>query len=327
MTAAIKTQSRKSSSSPLAKTGYAQCGKIRIHYQDEFLVDRDTGLDKIIVLIAGLGTQLTIWPQPFIDRLVAEGYRVIRFDNRDIGHSSEVTSQVNINLPKSVLRSRLKLPMSSDYTLFDMAQDVLGLIDHLELNKVHIVGVSMGGMIGQIFAALYPHRCSSLTSMMSSTNNPLLPPPRLDVLLAAMGVGVAKGHTKEVAVARSLSFWNKIASPDYPTPNTEIKRRIAADFDRSYRPSGYLRQANAIVATGDFSHLLRRVNCPTLVIHGDKDPFVKLRAGIASSKAIPNAELKVVNGMGHDLPLQLIPRLCDMVIYNTRKEKINAVSV
>ncbi|RLP55994.1 MAG: alpha/beta hydrolase [Ketobacter sp.] len=293
------------------RQGQANCGPVTIHYQDEGYLT-----DKPLLLIMGLGSQLTLWPTELVNTLVDEGFRVIRFDNRDIGLSSSANNGIDADLKKAMLRSRLRLPIKSNYTLFDMVSDCINLLDHLDLPKVHVVGASMGGMIAQLFAALYPHRTLSLTSIMSTTNEPWLPMPRMDILLNMAGYGVPRGHEKEIAIARSLQFWKKISSPMYPTPDEEILARLAADFDRAYRPSGYLRQSHAIIATGGFRKLLRNIDCPTQIIHGSSDPLVNKRGGIDSAKSIRRAKLELIKGMGHDFPKQLLPRLGELIAYN-----------
>ncbi|WP_407656842.1 alpha/beta fold hydrolase [Ketobacter alkanivorans] len=269
-----------------------------------------------MILIMGLGSQLTLWPAQLVDNLISEGFRVIRFDNRDIGLSAVVSNGVRADLPNSMLRSRLRLPIESNYTLYDMVRDTAELLDALHIDKAHVVGASMGGMIAQLFSALYPHRTLSLTSIMSTTNEPGLPLPRWDILLNLGGFGVKKGHDKETAVMRSLQFWKKISSPKFPTPDDEIITRLQSDYDRSYRPASYLRQSHAIIATGGFKRLLSRINSPTQIVHGSSDPLVHKKGGIASAKAIRNAKLELISGMGHDFPKQLIPKLTELIVFN-----------
>lgn len=293
------------------RRGDASVHGITIHYQDEGFKE-----DPPLILIMGLGSQLTLWPQILVDNLVNEGFRVIRFDNRDIGLSSVVNNGLRADLPNAMLRSRLRLPIQSNYTLFDMVSDTAGLLDALNIDKAHIVGASMGGMIAQLFAALHPHRTLSLTSIMSTTNEPGLPLPRWDILLNLAGYGVKKGHDKETAVTRSLQFWKKVSSPKFPTPESEVMERMAADYDRSYRPAGYLRQSHAIIATGGFKRLLSRINRPTQIIHGTHDPLVHCKGGKASARAIKDAKLELISGMGHDFPKQLIPKITELITFN-----------
>ena len=293
------------------RRGNASVHGITIHYQDEGYQE-----DPALILIMGLGSQLTLWPQILVDNLVNEGFRVIRFDNRDIGLSSIINNGIQANLPSSMLRAQLRLPIQSNYTLYDMVSDTAGLMDALNIPQAHIVGASMGGMIAQLFAALHPHRTLSLTSIMSTTNETGLPLPRWDILLNLAGYGVKKGHDKETAVNRSLQFWRKVSSPKYPTPDAEVRERMEADYDRSYRPSSYLRQTHAIIATGGFKRLLSRINCPTQIIHGTHDPLVHCKGGKASAKAIRHAKLELIHGMGHDFPKQLIPKLTELITFN-----------
>jgi len=293
------------------RTGNAKVNGITLHYQDEGYIT-----DPAMILIMGLGSQLTLWPAQLVDNLISEGFRVIRFDNRDIGLSAVVSNGIRADLPNSMLRSRLRLPIKSNYTLYDMVRDTAELLDALHIDKAHVVGASMGGMIAQLFSALYPHRTLSLTSVMSTTNEPGLPLPRWDILLNLGGFGVKKGHDKETAVMRSLQFWKKISSPKFPTPDDEIIKRLQSDYDRSYRPASYLRQSHAIIATGGFKRILSRINSPTQIVHGNNDPLVHKKGGIASAKAIRNAKLELISGMGHDFPKQLIPKLTELIVFN-----------
>ncbi|HCB39595.1 MAG TPA: alpha/beta hydrolase [Gammaproteobacteria bacterium] len=306
----MSTQSKFNTHHPI-KRGDANVHGITLHYQEEGYSG-----DPAMILIMGLGSQLTLWPQQLVDNLVNEGFRVIRFDNRDIGLSSVVNNGVQADLPNAMLRSRLRLPITSNYTLYDMVSDTAGLLDALGIEQAHIVGASMGGMIAQLFSALYSHRTLSLTSIMSTTNEPGLPLPRWDILMNLAGYGVKKGHDKATAVQRSLQFWKKISSPKYPTPEHDIQQRIASDYDRSYRPASYLRQSHAIIATGGFKRLLSRINCPTQIIHGTDDPLVHKKGGIASAKSIPGAKLELIKGMGHDFPQQLLPKLTELIAFN-----------
>ncbi|MCG8534799.1 MAG: alpha/beta hydrolase [Pseudomonadales bacterium] len=303
------------------ETNNVNCNGISLHYIDEGNINNPP-----ILLVMGLGAQLTQWPQKMVDALVEEGFRVIRFDNRDIGLSAQTSKNIRFDLARDSMRARIGLPIKNNYTLYSMVEDVAGLLDALKLENVHIVGASMGGMISQLFSALYPHRTLSLTSIMSTTNESTLPLPRYDILFNLMGFGVEKGHEKDIAVRRTLKFWKKISSPDYPTPEDEILARIASDYERSYRPSGTLRQTHAIMATGGFRHLLHRINCPTQVIHGNKDPLVHMKGGIASAKAIPGSKLEIISGMGHDFPAQLLPKLVELITLNARQPNYSMVS-
>lgn len=298
------------------RTGNVNCNGVSIHYQDE-----GSESDPPILLIMGLGAQLTQWPQSMVNALIDEGFRVIRIDNRDVGLSSPSNSKIRFDLTRDSLKARLGIPIKNNYTLFSMVEDTAAVVDALKLGKVHVVGASMGGMIAQLFSALYPHRTASLTSIMSTTNDLNLPLPRVDILMNLVGYGIEKGHEKEVAVRRSLKFWKKISSPAYPTPESDMHERIALDFDRSYTPAGTLRQTHAILATGGFKHLLYRIKCPTQVIHGDKDPLVHMKGGIATYKAIPDSKLEIIRGMGHDFPIQLVPKLVELIAYNALTAK------
>lgn len=296
--------------------GDIHCGDVSIHYQDE-----GSQNNPAILLIMGLGSQLTFWPEELVSALIDCGFRVIRFDNRDIGLSGKSNKGVNIKLTKSAIKSGLGLRLKANYTLYDMVRDTACLINALNLAKVHVVGASMGGMIAQLFAAIYQHRTLSLTSIMSTTNERGYTRPRFDVMMNLAGYGVEKGSDRDTVIRRTLTFMNKISSPMYPTPESELLELIETSHDRAYRPGGQLRQSHAVIATGGFRRLLKRIDSPTQIIHGDSDPLIIMKGGIASYKAIPNAKLEIIRGMGHDFPMQLIPRLADLIIKNTRRSQ------
>src|SRR5476651_10187 len=242
-----------------------------------------------VLLIMGLGMQLTSWPDEFVDGLVEQGCYVIRFDNRDSGLSSKFDQFKRPNLPLAYLKSLVGWPLASPYKLADMADDARGLLDALGLQKVHVIGVSMGGMIGQIFAARHAERTLSLTSIMSSSGRRGLPGPTRAARNALIG------------------------SPAYPTPERQLRASIERAMARSVSPAGVARQMVAIAASGDRTPLLEKIRCPALVIHGAADPLVPLACGEATAQAIAGAELHVIEGMGHDLPPQLNERLLALI--------------
>lgn len=253
-----------------------------------------------IVLIMGLGMQLTAWPDPFCDLLVRSGFRVIRFDNRDIGLSTKLAHLGTPNLAWASLKHLLGMPLRNPYLLTDMAADTVGLLDGLDLERAHIVGASMGGMIAQLLAALYPQRTWSLTSIMSSSGDPRLPGPSHAVERALLS-RPDKPREVQSVVDHYVKFFHLIGSPGFPNDPTELREYLEKSVQRSYYPAGTARQLLAVAASGDRSHLLPKITAPTLVIHGDQDPLVPLAGGQDTAKKIPGARLKVVAGMGHDM--------------------------
>ncbi len=265
-----------------------------------------------IVLIMGLGMQLTGWPDEFCHGLVARGYRVVRFDNRDCGLSARTPGRKRANLLLAMAAAALGLPVRTAYTLEDMAGDAVGLMDGLRIKRAHIVGASMGGMIAQVLAARFPQRVLSLTSIMSSSGNRRLSRPSRParkVLLSRP----ANAADPESVIDHLVEMFGVIGSPAYPTTTAELRQRLGRSVRRAYEPAGTARQLLAIIAAGDRRKLLRTIAAPTLVIHGASDPLVPIAAGRDTAQNIPGAALLVIDGMGHDLPLALLPRLVEAI--------------
>jgi len=265
-----------------------------------------------ILLIMGLGMQLTAWPDDFVDGLTARGFQVLRFDNRDAGLSTQIDSFRPRGLVGALLRGAVGLPVDAPYRLHDMAADTVGLLDALGLQRVHVVGASMGGMVAQIVAAGYPQRVLSLTSIMSTSGARRLPPPRLQALLALVR-RPPKGATVDTLVDHYVRLFGVIGSPDHPTPQALLRERMLRSLSRAFRPAGTARQMLAIVATGDRSAELAAITAPTLVIHGSADPLVPPAAGRDTARRIRGAQLLMVPGMGHDLPHSLMPLLVEKI--------------
>ena len=265
-----------------------------------------------VLLIMGLGMQLISWPQEFVDGLVAQGCHVIRFDNRDSGLSTKFDGAGVPNLPLSYLKNLVGWPLRAAYTLPDMADDAKGLLEYLEIEHAHVIGVSMGGMIAQLFAARHPERTLSLTSIMSSSGRRGLPGPtpaaRKTILTPAPA-----GGSREQLVMHLVDTFRVIGSPDFPIPEHELRARIGRTLDRSVCPAGVARQLVAIAASGDRSHLLKQIRKPALVIHGASDPLVPVACGIDTARHIEGAALHIIEGMGHDLPPQLNARLLALI--------------
>ena len=265
-----------------------------------------------IVLIMGLGAQMIAWPEVFCQSLAGAGFRVIRYDNRDIGLSQKINPRKAVNIPLLLLRSKLGLSIKPPYTLKDMARDAIGVIDFLGIDKAHWVGASMGGMIAQIVTSEYPQRSLSLTSVMSSSGNPQL--PQASWKITKQLVSRPDARNEKAYLEHSLKTWGLIGSPDYPPTKAELTERILGSLHRSYSPKGYQHQAAAILESGDRRNLLKKIKRPTLVIHGKEDKLALVEAGIDTAKHIDGARLKLIEGMGHDLPRQLIPKLVRLIV-------------
>ena len=273
-----------------------------------------------IVLIMGLGMQLMAWPDSFCQELVARGYRVIRFDNRDCGLSGRAPGKKRANLLLAMAASALGLPVRTPYTLEDMAGDAVGLLDRLGIARAHIVGASMGGMIAQVLAAKFPQRVLSLTSIMSTSGNRKVSRPSKaarKVLLSRP----ADPKNPESVIEHLVEMFGVIGSPAYPSSKDELRQRLGRSVRRAYEPAGTARQLLAIIASGDRRKLLKTITAPTLVIHGAADPLVPVAAGRDTAQNIPGATLTLIEGMGHDFPEALLPRLaaaiadhCDKIL-------------
>jgi len=262
--------------------------------------------DPAVLLISGLGGQLIAWDDAFCQELVDRGLFVIRFDNRDVGLSSHLAGGP---LPDSSAMTA-SAAQAAPYTLADMAADAAGLIDNLGLDSAHVVGISLGGMIAQILAIERPERVLSLTSIMSTTGNDRVSQPteaaRALLLLPPVS-------TREGAMDRALLFNRALGSPAYRIDDTELRDRAARAFDRAFDPQGVVRQLLAAIITPDRTEDLRRLDLPTLVIHGAEDQLIAVSGGQATAEAIPGAELVVIEGMGHDLPRPLWPTVVERI--------------
>jgi proline iminopeptidase len=265
-----------------------------------------------LLLISGLGLQLTAWPDEFVEGLVELGFYVIRYDNRDTGLSTKFEHAGTPSLGLAWLKSLVRWPIKPPYTLEDMADDAIGVLSALGVARAHVVGMSMGGMIAQLMAAKFPSRVLSLTSIMSSSGRRGLPGPTPEVKRAMMRPPKA-GADADAMVDHGVRLLQTIASPTYPTPEKQLRRRVARALRRNCCPGGVVRQILAVSASGDRTPHLRSIAAPTLVIHGAADPLVPLACGEDTAQAIPNARLEVIEGMGHDLPTQLLERLLALI--------------
>ena len=264
-----------------------------------------------LLLVMGLGAQMTLWPVELCEALVARGYYVIRYDNRDVGLSTKFDAAGVPEVPAIIMAMMSGKPVNVPYTLHDMAADAMGLLDALGIAKAHIVGASMGGMIAQLIAADYPERTLSLTSIMSTTGNPTLPPAKPE----AMAVLTNRPPSPDLAtmIDFGVAAARIVGSPGYPQDEQRLRTRVKADFERSFAPTGFGRHIAAVVATGDRRAKLATVTAPTLVIHGDADPLVPVEGGHDTAANIKGAELMIIPGMGHDLPLQLVEQIADAI--------------
>lgn len=287
---------------------------IRLHYESFGDVDSST-----ILLIAGLGTQMIRWPVPFCENLVARGYRVIRFDNRDAGCSTHFIQHPAPELRALATAIAAGQKPNVPYTLYDMAADAIGLLDALGIGRAHLVGRSMGGMIAQIAASQYPQRVLSLTSIMSSTGNPALPSASQDVM--CMLTRSAPDPRKDEAgfLEHSLAFARRIASPGYPFDEEAHRAVILEETRRAYDPAGFGRQIAAIGASGDLRPLLARITVPSLVVHGAADPLIPPACGRDTAFSIRGAEYMLIAGMGHDLPAPLYHTVTDLIVGAARR--------
>lgn len=270
-----------------------------------------------LLLVMGLGAQLTLWPIELVEALVHRGYYVIRHDNRDIGLSQKFSEHGIPNFRRVALLRALGLRPRTPYTLADMADDAAALLTALGIDKAHVVGASMGGMIVQLMAVNHPDKLLSMTSIMSTTGNRRLPPPRKEAMQALLNRAPA-GATLEQVMPIGMHVSRAIGSPAYPAAEERLRANITRDYNRSFFPEGAARQIAAIVGDGDRRKRLKQVRTPTLVIHGVDDPLVPVEGGRDTAAAIPGAKLLEVPGMGHDLPLELVDTIADAVAEHAR---------
>jgi pimeloyl-ACP methyl ester carboxylesterase len=265
-----------------------------------------------LLLIMGLGAQMIGWPEAFCGRLADRGFRIIRFDNRDIGLSTKIEDAPKVDLAAAFMSAVAGRPLEAPYNLDDMARDAIGLMDALGLAKAHVVGASMGGMIAQIIAAKHGERARSLTSMMSTSGDPNLPQGK-PAAMASLTATRPPQSDREASIQFGVSVLRAIGSPGYPSPEPELRAIVERSFDRSYYPFGFARQMIAILASGSRVELLRTIRIPTLVLHGADDPLVPVEAGKDTARHIPGAALKIMPGWGHDIPAALIPNLVEAI--------------
>ena len=277
-----------------------------------------------VLLIMGLAAQLTHWPTDFIEALTGAGYRVVAFDNRDIGLSEKLHTK---RAPKPVTHALLArlLPFAglAPYTLEDMAEDAVGVLDALKIEQAHVIGVSMGGMIGQALCAAHPDRVLSFIPIMSSTNNPKLPKADPAIIREIFTVRT-RPRTRDELIDRTVALWNMIGTKDGGQDPEHFRQRIADATDRCTYPAGVRRQIAAIISTGDLRRFARKITAPTLVIHGSADPLAPFRGGLDIAASVPDAKSKIIDGMGHDLPPRHLPEIIALVTEHIRSAETAA---
>ncbi|HEX7790358.1 MAG TPA: alpha/beta fold hydrolase [Afipia sp.] len=271
-----------------------------------------------LLLIMGLGAQMIHWDDDFCRDLAARGFRVIRFDNRDIGLSTKMAGGKRLGALELLKLRLFAVAPEAPYKLWDMARDVIGLMDALGIKAAHIVGASMGGMIAQEIAMQHPDRVLSLTSIMSTTGNPRLPQPTREasaILLAP------PPKTKEEYLDRFGKTWKVLRAGDFPLDEAKDHERAERTYARGLNPAGVGRQLRAILASGSRNDRLGSVKAPTLVIHGTVDPLVRVEAGKDTAASIPGAKLLLVEGMGHALPIPMWPKIIGAIADHAHEAK------
>ena len=272
-----------------------------------------------VLLISGLGTQMIRWSETFCQLLAEQGYRVIRFDNRDAGLSTHFESASTPDLAAITdAVSRGETP-NVPYTLFDMANDAVGLLDALMIKRAHVVGRSMGGMIAQLMASEHADRVLSLASMMSSTGNRGLPQASPAVMAAMTSPAPHPLKDERAYIAHCVAFSQMVAGRGYPFDESAQRDQALAEVKRAYNPSGFWRHIAAIAATGDLRSRLASITAPTVVLHGADDPLVPPEAGMDTAANIRGAEIRIVEGMGHDLPSSLFRLVVGVIADNTHR--------
>lgn len=280
---------------------------IDIYYEESGAADAP-----VILLVMGLGTQMIAWPDELIQGLVCEGYRVVHYDNRDVGLSQRMDGAPAGSLVWAMLASRFRLPVKTAYTMSDMAKDGVALLDALGIDKAHVVGASMGGMIVQLMAANHPDKVLSMTSIMSSSGKPGLPGPRADIRKRMLKPRPAN-PTKEEAVKLGAEALESISFADPSRPPSAFVDMAARAFDRGYYPIGMKRQLLAIVADGSRAERLKKISAPTLVVHGGADPLVPKEGSQDIARHIPGARLQIIEEMAHDLPPSQVGRMVELI--------------
>jgi pimeloyl-ACP methyl ester carboxylesterase len=288
-----------------------QANGLRLEVDDQGPPDSPGGPP--ILMIMGMGMQLIAWPEPLVQMLVERGRRVIRVDNRDAGLSQGFDHLGTPNLGWAVVRYLLHLPVHAPYTLADMAADMVGLLDAFGLQRVQVVGASLGGMVAQHLAATHPERVARLTLIMTTSGARGLPQASTRVRAALMQRRPSEIDGIEAAVDQLERVFTIIGSPAFRPERESFRERLRMAATRAYRPAGSVRQLAAVVADGDRSALLARITAPTHIVHGAADPLIPVAAAHDLHAKIAGSTLEVIEGMGHDLPEVLWPRLAEAI--------------
>ena len=267
--------------------------------------------DPTLLLVMGLGAQLTIWPDSLFHGLAGRGFHVIRYDNRDTGLSTGFDAAGTPDLPAAFQKAMRGEKIEAPYYLKDMAADAIGLLDALGIARAHMVGASMGGMIVQIVAAQYPERTASMVSIMSTSGRRGLPLGKPEVL--ALLSAQPEGPAREQRVAHGMKVRRAIAGSGYPTPEPELRAFVEKNVDRRWYPEGSARQYLSVLASGDRVEMLKTVRVPTLVLHGEDDPLLPVDGGRDVAALVPGAEIQTYPGWGHDFPRAMIPTVIERI--------------
>ena len=278
---------------------FCKVGDVELCYEQFGNPDRPA-----VLLVMGLGTQMIGWHEDFCAELADRGFFVIRYDNRDVGRSTHLSDRPPPK-PLEIVTRRIRRPA---YLLADMAADGSGLLDELGIGSAHVVGASMGGMIAQTMAAHHPERVRSLVSIMSSTGSRWSGQPAPRILPVFLQRPAA---SKEAYVERIVKLFKLVGSPGFERDDDELRELAGESWKRGVDPAGFARQLGAVLASGHRAADLKRIRVPTLVIHGEADKLVRASGGRATARAIPGARLELIDGMGHDLPRGVWPRILD----------------
>jgi pimeloyl-ACP methyl ester carboxylesterase len=268
--------------------------------------------DPAVLLVMGLGAQLTIWPDALFEGLAKRGFFVIRYDNRDTGLSTDFGSWGVPNIAEAFGKVMSGKTVDTPYLLKDMAADAVGLIDTLGIDKAHMVGASMGGMIVQTVAALWPERTRSMVSIMSTSGRPGLPLGKPEAL--AMLTAQPEGPSREQRVKHGIKLRQTIAGAGYPPAESELRAFVERNVDRRWYPEGGARQYLSIIASGDRVEMLKKIKVPTLVLHGEDDPLLPVACGRDVASLVPGAQIQTYPGWGHDFPSGMIPTVIERIV-------------
>ncbi|GAB1437594.1 alpha/beta hydrolase [Providencia sp.] len=272
-----------------------------------------------IVLIPGLGGHNISWTSDFCQQLANAGFYILRVDNRDTGLSPHMDNFPSIDLGALIQKMQNGEQFAIPYTLMDMADDIIQLLDSLSIDKAHVIGRSMGGMIAQLVAAKYPERTLSLCAIMSSTGNPALPQSEPDVMQMLMSSGANPKENLEAYLTGQLAFYRRISSTSCPFDEKYYRGYLSQALERNYSPEGTKRQIVAVAVTGDLRPYIRHIDTPTLVIHGSVDPLFPLAAGQDIANNIINAKLEIIDGMGHETPPMINPQIASLIVNHLNK--------